>query len=139
MVEEGKINAEFALHWVTGELLRVLNWNKKMLHEVEIESKHFIELLRMLDKKTITELQAKQILNKFVPKSFHPGKTESKIDDEKELENVIKDILKKNKGVIESISEHDRKINYIMGEVMKTTDRRADYKIARKIIERLIK
>lgn len=139
VVEKGKIEAEFALRWISGELLRVLNWNKKMLHEADIRAEHFVELLRMIEKKVITELQAKQILNKFVPKSFHPEKVEGKIDDEKELEKIIRDILKKNKSLIDEISEHDKRVNYIMGEIMKSTNRRADYKIARKILDRLIK
>ena len=140
VVENNNIEADFALHWVTGELMRVLNWNKKMLHDVEIKSEHFAELLRMVEKKVITELQAKQILNRFVPKSFSPGEAEGKIDDEKELKNIVDKIIRSNKKAVEDYNKGDKKaLDFLLGEIMKTTNRRADYKIARKLLENLLK
>ncbi len=140
VVENNNIEADFALHWVTGELMRVLNWNKKMLHDVEIKSEHFAELLRMVEKKVITELQAKQILNRFVPKSFSPGEAEGKIDDEKELKKIADKIIKSNKKAVEDYNKGDKKaLDFLLGEIMKTTNRRADYKIARKLLENLLK
>src|SRR3989344_1548476 len=136
-VVEETDDGSFALPWVTIELLRVLNWNKTTLDRVAIKAEHFAKLLELVRNKKITELQAKQVLNKFVPKSFDPSGTESKIDDEKELERIAKDILKRNSGVINGIKERDRKINYAMGEIMKATQRRADYKVARKVLEKL--
>lgn len=68
-----KIDAGFALHWVTIELMRFLNYNKKMLHEVDIKVEHFAELLNLVKLGKITELKAKEILNKFYPKSFMPS------------------------------------------------------------------
>ena len=138
-VVEKTDDGSFALPWVTIELLRVLNWNKTTLDRVAIKAEHFAKLLELVRSKKITELQAKQVLNKFVPKSFDPSGTESKIDDEKELERIAKDILKKSSGVISGIKERDRKINYAMGEIMKATQRRADYKVVRKVLEKLVK
>jgi len=39
-----KIDPRFALPWITIELLRVLNWNKKTLDQVEIKPEHVIVL-----------------------------------------------------------------------------------------------
>ena len=91
-----KIDAKFALHWVTVELLRVLNYNKKKLDEIDIAPEHFITLLELVKFGKITELQAKQILNKFVPKSFKPEAGAGKISDVKELERVIRQVIEKN-------------------------------------------
>ncbi|MEK6906350.1 MAG: Asp-tRNA(Asn)/Glu-tRNA(Gln) amidotransferase subunit GatB, partial [Nanoarchaeota archaeon] len=68
-----KTSPKIAVQWVTIELLRVLNYNKKELEEVSIKPEHFIELLNLVEKKSITELKAKEILNKFIPESFSPG------------------------------------------------------------------
>ena len=52
-----KTNPKLAVQWVVGELLRILNYSKKGLDEVEIDVKHFIELLELLESKTITALK----------------------------------------------------------------------------------
>lgn len=132
-----EIDGSFALHWVTGELQRVLNWNKKFLHEVSIDVNHFVSLIKMVKDGKITELQAKKILNSFIPKSFDPSKTEGKIDDPKELKKIIEKIIKENKKVVEDYKKGDKNaFNFLMGEVMKTTNRRADYKVAREVLEK---
>ena len=136
-----KIDAGFALPWVTVELLRVLNYNKKKLDEVEIKAEDFVSLLKLIKDKKITELQGKQLLNKFYPKSFDPSKgLKEKIDDEKELEKIIVQILKNNSKVVESYKKGEKQaLNYLMGEVMKKTERRADFAAARKVLEKLLK
>ena len=140
VAEEGKVKADFALHWITGELLRVLNWNKTSLDKVDIKAGHFIELLKMVEGGLITELQAKEILNKFVPKSFNPLNSEGKISDKKELENVVKKVIENNKKAVDDYKKGDEKIvNYLMGEIMKATERRADYKLARAMLEKMLK
>ncbi len=135
-----KIDAKFALPWVTVELLRVLNYNKKNLDEVSISVEHFAKLLQMVKNGKITELQAKQILNNFVPNSFDPSKVEGKISNEKELEPIVIQVLKnENKAVLQYKKGDMQSFNFLIGAVMKATDRRADSSLARKIIERLLK
>ncbi|MGV8142638.1 MAG: Asp-tRNA(Asn)/Glu-tRNA(Gln) amidotransferase subunit GatB [Candidatus Pacearchaeota archaeon] len=136
----GQVDAKFALPWVTVELMRVLNYNKKRLDEVSINLEHFVTLLKMVKAGKITELQAKQILNQFVPKSFDPSKVEGKISTEKELEPFVKAVIKKEtKAVLEYKQGDIKAFNYLLGAVMKATDRRADSLVARKLIEKLLK
>ena len=52
-----EIPADISANWITIELLRVLNWNKKQLHEVDIKAEHFVDLLRLVKEKKITELK----------------------------------------------------------------------------------
>ena len=128
--------AKFALPWVTVELLRVLNWNKKFLDDVDIRVKDFVKLLELVKSKKITELQAKQILNKFVPKSFDPSKTEGKIDSEDELRKIAKKAISGNKKAATDYKDGDSKaLNFLIGSVMKLTNRRADYAVAKKLLE----
>ena len=118
----------------------MLNWNKTSLDKVDIKAGHFIELLKMVEGGLITELQAKEILNKFVPKSFNPLNSEGKISDKKELENVVKKVIENNKKAVDDYKKGDEKIvNYLMGEIMKATERRADYKLARAMLEKMLK
>lgn len=138
-----KIPVEFALPWVTVELLRVLNYNKKTLDQVEINPEHFIELLELVKQKKITELKAKKILNEFIPKSFSPAKLakESKrITDKKQLEEIIGEVIKRNqKAVSDYKAGEDKALNFLMGCVMQESERRADFKSALEILKQKLK
>jgi len=136
-----KISPDFALPWVTVELLRVLNYNNKMLDEVDINSEHFIELLKLVKSGKITELKAKQILNDFIPKSFSPKiKGEEKISDIKEIRKICESILKKNKKAAEDYKLGKQEaLNFLLGQVMKETKKRADYKVSREQMLELLK
>ncbi|MBI2631835.1 Asp-tRNA(Asn)/Glu-tRNA(Gln) amidotransferase subunit GatB [Candidatus Pacearchaeota archaeon] len=135
-----KVDPKFALPWITIELLRVLNYNKKKLDEVNIEPEHFIALLLLIKKEKITELQGKQILNKFVPKSVMPSDTESKITSPDELKIVIKEVFSKNPKAVESYKKGESNaLNFLMGQIMSLTHKRADFKIARTLLLEMLK
>ena len=135
------VDSKFALPWVTVELLRFLNYNKTTLDKVKINPNHFVSLLNLVKQNKITELQGKQLLNKFYPESFDPSSNiEQKITSEKELEVIIKVVIKENpKPANDYKSGEKQAFNYLMGEIMKKTERRADFAIARKVLERLLK
>ncbi|MEM3074513.1 MAG: Asp-tRNA(Asn)/Glu-tRNA(Gln) amidotransferase subunit GatB [Candidatus Pacearchaeota archaeon] len=138
-----KINPEFALPWINVELLRVLNYNKKTLDEVSIEIKHFVELMQLVQKGKITELKAKQILNKFVPKSFSPSdelEYSRKITGKNEIIKIIDEIIKNNEKAVKDYMEGEEKaLNFLIGEIMKLSNRRIDYKIAAEILKNKLK
>ena len=138
-----KINPKFALPWITIEWFSVLNYNKKTMDDVEIKSEHIIELLTLLQKNIITPLKAKDILRKFIPKSFSPKKEADKggkISNESELTNLIIKIINKNPNSVKDYKNGEIKsFNFLMGQVMKLTEKRADYNIVRKILEKELK
>ncbi len=135
-----KISPKIALPWVTVEWLGVLNYNKKSADEIKINPKHLIELLQLLEQNKITQLKAKEILRKFIPNSYSPlkeAKSSEKISNEKELSKIIKEILKQNQKSVEDYKAGESKaVNFLMGQVMQKTNRRADFQIARKVLEK---
>jgi len=137
-----KISSQFALSWVNIELLRILNYNKASLDQVDIKSEHFIELLKAVKDKKITELKAKQILNKFIPKSYSIKselKSNERITDKKELIEFCKKTIKNNqKAVSDFKSGKQESFNFLMGEIMKISNRRADYKLASECLKELL-
>lgn len=138
-----KINPIEALPWITVEWLSVLNHNKKTPDQVQVNSQHIIELLTLLKQNKITPLKTKDILRKFIPKSFSPKKLikESKrIIDKKTLSSIIKDIINKNQKSIQDYKSGETKaLNYLIGQVMQATNKRADYQVVRKILEKELK
>lgn len=138
-----KIKKDIALPWITVEWLSVLNYNKKTMDEVELEPEHIIELLQLLEKGKITPLKAKDILRKFIPKSFSPkelAKDSSAITDEKELTKIINSIIEKNKKSVEDYKKGEQKaLNFLIGQVMQATNKRAEFSLVKKILEKELK
>ncbi len=138
-----KIPPEFALPWVTVELLGVLNYNKKELDEVEINPEHFIELLEAVKEKKITELQAKDILRSWIPKSYSPKERiekSSKIDDKDEIHSIAKKVISENKKAVEDFKSGEKNsLNFLIGQIMKLSNKRADYKTAKEVLEKLLR
>ena len=102
---------------------------------------HIIELLQLLQEKKITPLKAKDILRKFIPKSFSPKKEKIKVvTDKKKLTKTIQEIISKNKKTAEDYKSGNKKaINFLMGEVMKQTKKQADYKTVLDILKKELK
>lgn len=137
-----KIDAKFALPWTTIELLRLLNDNKAKLSDVDIKVEHFAELLKLVKDGKISVLQGKQMLKKFYPKSFSSGekKIEGRITDKKEIEKIAIEVVKKNEKAAEDYKKGEQSaLNFLMGEIMKATNKRADFKIAKEVLEKLLK
>ena len=138
-----KTNPELAVRWVTEELLSILNYNKKELEDIEIKKEHFIELLKLIENKKITELKAKEILRQFIPRSFSPkqhAKEYAKISDTKQIEKFTHQVIKQNQKAVQDYKSGKKEsLNFLIGQVMKLSNKRADFKTARKILEKILK
>jgi len=138
-----KINPKLASQWTTIELLSVLNYNKKEFEDVDIKPEHFIELLKLIENKKITELKAKEILRSWKEKSISPLKEagmNEKISSENELEKASKEIIKENPNAVKDYKSGKKEsLNFLIGKVMQKTNKRADFKTTREVLEKLLK
>ncbi len=137
-----KVDLKTYVSWVTIELLRILNYNKKTLEDedVEIKPEHLAELIGLVDKGEITVLKAKQIMNDFVPKSFSVkeklGKEIGKISEE-EIRKLVEQVISENAKVWEEFKSGKKEsLNFLIGCVMKLSNRRADFAKVREMMER---
>lgn len=140
----GKVDAKKYISWITIELLRVLNYNKKTLEDedVDIKPEHLADLIKEVDSGRITVLKAKQIMNEFVPKSFsikEKSKEFAKVSGN-EVEGYCKQAIEQNPKVVSDFkSGKQEALNFLVGIVMKLSNRRADFKTAREILLKMLK
>jgi len=138
-----KVNPKLAVQWTTIELLSVLNYNKKELDEINIKPEHFIQLLKLVESKKITELKAKEILRSWKDKSYSPEteiKKHSQISSSGELEEICLKIIKENANAVQDYhSGIKQSLNFLIGKVMQKTNKRADFKTTREVLEKLMR
>ena len=139
-----EINPILAAKWLRRELVRVLNYNKKELHEVGLDEKHMIDLLKLVENKKITDNVASKLLEKLIEKPFdvkeHVKKEKLEaVSDIEELEKYCKDAIKENPKAVEDYKKGEKKaLNYIVGKVMQKTKGKATPKEVNEIILKLI-
>lgn len=138
LVDE-KVNLNKNISWITIELLRILNYNRVQLEDVEIEPVHLAELIEAVACGDVTVLKAKQIMNDFIPKSFSVGgmKGIGKVDD---VESICKKAIAENRKAVEDYkSGNESAMNFLVGQVMQASERRADFKTAGDCLKSLMR
>jgi aspartyl-tRNA(Asn)/glutamyl-tRNA(Gln) amidotransferase subunit B len=130
------------ISWLTIELMRILNYNKMTLDDSEVDVKpiHLAELIKTVNEGEVTKLKAKQIMNDFIPESFSISEKGdfSKVED-KIVKNICeKVILENQKAVIDYKEGSENSLNFLIGQVMKLSERRADFQTAKEELIKLL-
>jgi aspartyl-tRNA(Asn)/glutamyl-tRNA(Gln) amidotransferase subunit B len=140
-----EIDPKLAAKWLRRELLRVMHYNKNELEDLKIDAKHMIELLKLVEAKTITETTAQKILEKLIEEPFSPKEFVEKeklgaISGEEELKKLCEEAVKENPAAVEDFKKGEEKaLNFVVGKVMQKTRGKADPAVVNKIIREIIK
>ncbi len=135
-----KVNPVIAARWLRRELLRVLNYNKKELHELDMDEKHIIQLLSLIETRKITDEVGKRILEKLAEKPFDVEEYVKKegmavMTDDAEIGKICDDVLKHNSKAVDDYKKGGEKaLNFLVGQVVGRTKGRADAKAVKEII-----
>jgi len=139
-----EIEPILAAKWLRRGLVRVLNYNKKELHEAEIDEMHVIDLLKLIESKKITDNVAAKILEKLIEKPFDVKEYVKKegleaVSDISELEKYCKEAIEENPQAVEDYKNGENKaLNHIIGKVMQNTRGKADPNVVRKLVLEMI-
>lgn len=140
-----KIDPILAAKWLRRELVRVVEYNKLNLHDLEIDETHLIELLELIDKKQITERIGQKIMEMLVEKPFSPKEYVKQqgikvVSGDKELEILCKEAIEQSKKAVDDYkSGNEKALFFISGTVMKKTKGQADIKKVNEILKKLLK
>ncbi len=140
-----KINPVLASKWIRREFLRVLNYQKKELSELEMDSSHVIQLLSMVESRSISDEVAKKIFEKLAEKPFDVGEYVRKeglsvISDVSEIGKLCDEVIAHNRKAVDDYAKGEEKsLNFLVGQVVGRTKGRANPKIVREIILKKLK
>lgn len=139
------INSEFAAMWMRDELKRVLSYNKLDFVDSEIKENDLVELLAMLQSKEITTKAGQRIIehmpkNKKSPKEIAEELGLTGIVKEDEILNAAKQAIDENPEAVEDYNQGKKaSMNFLVGQVMKTTRGKADPSETVNILNSLLK
>ncbi len=140
-----KIDPVLAARWFRRELLRVLNYNKKDLHELEVDEHQIAQLLKLVGDGRITDETAKRLLERLVEKPFD---VEKRVMEEKlvavsgktELEKYCREAIEENRKAVDDYREGNVKaLNFIVGSVMRKSKGKATPQQVNEILKRMVK
>lgn len=136
-----EINPLIAARWLRHELMRVVNYNKKELHELELDENNMIQLLSLVEKKQITDNNAQKILENLVEKPFDVYEYVEinklkVINEESDLAVFVKEAIKENAGAVGDYKAGKQEaFNFIIGMIMRKTKGQAKPDVIRKILK----
>ena len=139
-----EISPIVAARWLRRELLRVLNYNKKGLHELEADERHIIQLLKLVEGRKITDETAKKMLEKLVEKPFDVDKYVKKeklaaVSDTATLEKYCMQAISENRqAVADYKAGNEKALNFIVGNVMRKSKGKATPQQVNYILKKLI-
>ena len=138
------VNPELAAKWIRRELPRVLNFNKKKLSDTNIQEKHLVDLLTLVDSNKITDSVAQKILEKLVSKDFDviayvkKEKLET-VSDSSALEKYCKEaIAEGGQAVSDYQAGNEKALFFLTGLVMKKTKGKASPQEVNSLLKKLI-
>ncbi len=139
-----EIDPGLAAKWLRRELIRVLNYSKKSLKDLQIDERHLIDLLKLIETKQITDKTGQRLIEKLIEKPFDVGEYVKKegllaVSDINLIENVCKKVIKENQKAVEDYKKGEEKaLHYLVGRVMRHTKGKATPKEVNEILKKLI-
>jgi len=138
-------NEKKVANWLTGAVAAELNSRKKTISELNLKPKALTQLLESVDKGTVSNLVAKDILTEMIDS----GKPASDIVNEKglaqvsdsgELEKFAKQVISENKKVVEDYkSGKENAIMFLVGQVMRKSKGKANPKVVIEVLKKELK
>jgi aspartyl-tRNA(Asn)/glutamyl-tRNA(Gln) amidotransferase subunit B len=135
---------KLASNWITTDLMGHLNAEGKEIEEIKIAPKHLAEMIKLIQKGTISSKIAKQVFKEMLDSGKEPGKiVEEKglvqISDEGQLKEEVAKVLAANPQSVEDFKNgKDRALGFLVGQVMKATKGKANPQLVNKLIREQI-
>lgn len=136
-------NPKRVSNWIVGEIVGYMNRKNVEVKELKIEPKDLAELADLVEEGTISDNTGRSILlqvldSGVMPKVSVVKKKLARISDRSYVEELVENIFEKSPEAFRDALKNEKAINYIIGQVMKASDGKADPKITRQIIYKKI-
>ena len=138
-------NPKLLANWVIGDIQSVLNKEGISIKEFRISPAYLAELVLLIEQGKVSNKQAREMFAKMLENPVSPKKLleesgTSLISDEETLKAIVKEVVDANEqSVIDYKNGKDRALGFIVGQIMKKTQGKANPGLASKIVLEEIK
>ena len=132
-------------NWINQDIQNYLNEHSISINEFPLPSKKLVELLSLIENKTISNKQAREVFAKMINGGLSAidivkSSNMNQISDTNSLNEMITKLINDNpKVVIDYKAGKDRVIGYLTGQVMKLTNGKANPSLVSQLIKDEIK
>jgi len=135
-------DVQLVARWFAGSIQKTLNYNNVRMKDAGIKPEYIIKLLKMVEKKEVTERSAELMFRDMMAKPKDPEELlmgKSRISDDKVLEPIVVAVLNQNaQAIIDYKAGKTETFNFLVGQVMRKTEGRGDPDTIRKLLKRHI-
>ena len=130
-----------AANWVNGMILSYLNYNEITIKDFYMTPEMLKELIDLIDSKTISSKQGKDVFYKVIedkktPKKVVEDEGMMQITDEGAIQTVIDEVISENPNQVEQYDPQNPKLlDYFVGQIMKKTKGKANPASARTMMK----
>ncbi|MFQ5613759.1 MAG: Asp-tRNA(Asn)/Glu-tRNA(Gln) amidotransferase subunit GatB [Anaerolineae bacterium] len=141
---QGRVAPKAIANWVTGEMFRRLRESGGGLDEVKVQPEHLVELIELLEAKTINQPAAKETFGIMwgtgrPPEEIVEARGLRQISDAGELEAVARQAIAENPAAVEQYrGGKETVINFLVGQVMRATRGKANPKLAEELLREVL-
>ena len=136
----GGANIKLAANWMIVDVQAFLNKNNICIEQFSISPDNLAELIKLIEQGEISNKQARQIFEKMLlnnakPKDLMKEESVSLLNDEEEILRIIKQLLDENPKIIQDYQNgKDRAVGFLVGQVMKLTQGKANPALTNKLV-----
>ena len=137
---ESGCSPKLLANWINGDIQSILKKNDISIDMFFIDAKDLGELVKLVEEKAISNSQAKEIFNRAVETNsplieLIQNSNLIQLNDESVLLSKIREIIDFNQNLINDYKKgKDKVIGYIVGQVMKDTQGKANPALAHKLV-----
>ncbi|MCE5221968.1 MAG: Asp-tRNA(Asn)/Glu-tRNA(Gln) amidotransferase subunit GatB [Clostridium sp.] len=141
VVKEG-VTPKTAANWILGDILRILKDRKIESLDMTLSVENFAKLLKVVQDGKISNNIGREVLEDIFDENKDPMKViEEKglmqISSSDELEKLVEDVIAKNPQSVEDYKAgKTQSAGFLMGQVMKLSNGKANPKIAKELVDK---
>src|SRR5687767_1231989 len=144
VVSKSKSSAKTVSSWIAGEFMRYMNHLGIDVKNIPIPAEHFAQLVDMVAARTLSGNSAKVVLSEMFktggkPEEIVKAKNLAQLSDEGFIQETIAKILNDNpKEVQQYLAGKETILQWLMGQVARSTKGKADPNVARELLVKLL-
>lgn len=128
-------------NWLTGEVLGYLNEANKKITDLKMTPQHLASLVEMIVDGKITGKMAKPILQQMLATGRPPGEITAElgvkpINKIAEIESLVEKAFAANKDAVDRALTDEKVANYLVGEIIRLSEGKAEPRIASELVKR---